>query len=367
MNKNKKRLSKLLVSMLALSGMNVNAMEGAKPTVRGKSFSKKRSSMKGEVLQEDEAKKRDNRAYVVQYSGPALNEFLQDFEYVGDSLKPTGQIFGGNAGIVTKCRRKKDGRIFAVKCEPNPRTTGIQTINNATLHANDNDNETQFYEDVKTLWKNSKWAVKCHKKYNDGYVSYTVTDFVDGVTLNDWISGLPLTKQGMEKLALMLRQYNQIIDDLSAQGKMNSGMHEDNLMVIKDKKNPEGFQLKLVDNGRYQIGGGENVEERHARQIRRLLNLDRLCTLWDELYDANEQVRYSNAHCDGRLIRKPSPDEIRLSNAYHCLVSVLACINARWSTTRNQIRRDSNSEGSYSKRHELPNKLYELAKCLDCI
>jgi len=335
MSKNRKRLAKLLVPMLALSAINTNAVGNVK--VRSTSFSKKRSNMRGEILNEDKAKKRENRAYVIQYSGPALNDFLRDFEFGADSLKPTGRIFGGNAGIVTKCRGKKDGKIYAVKCEPNPTTTGITTQNNATLHANDNANETQFYEDVEKWWKDKKWAVKCHGKYNDGHVSYTVTDWVEGITLNQWISQLPLTEPGIKKLSQMFKQYNEIIDDLSAHNKINDGMHEDNIMVVKDKTNECGFQLKLVDNGRYQTEEYESErEKRNARQIRRILNHQNLQQCWHGLW-------YGHGY-------DVSPG-LRLNEA-------LDCINAKYDS--GEIIGRSGSYGA-EKRKKLPDRLDNLS------
>lgn len=296
----------------------------------------------------DDAKEKENRAHVVQYSGPALNEFLQDFELVGkkrgndkygvDGLenRKNQRVFGGNAGTVTKCRRKKDGEIFAVKCEPNPTTTEITTQNNATFHANDNSNEDQFYKDVEKWWKDKKWAVKCHGKYNDGHVSYTVTDWVEGITLNQWINQLPLTESGIRKLAQMFEQYNEIIDDLSAHDKINDGMHEDNIMVTEDKTNPEGFQLKLVDNGRYRTNEIDR-EERNARQIRRILNHQRLLKCWYGLW---------SGHGYDVL-----PGQ-KLSEA-------LDCINARYDS--GEIRERSDSYVSAEKRKKLPDRLDTLS------
>lgn len=359
MNKNRKRLAKLLIPMLALSAINTNAMEKIEPTVRSKSYNKhnkKRSKILmpsldkfnpgGVVLWNNHKAEKDKYAHVVQYSGPALHDFLQDFEFLetypgNDQYGADGfinknqRMYYGHEGLVIKCRHKTDKKVFAVKCAPNAERTGLKTYNNETYHKEDDKNQSQYYKDWKNWWKDKKWSVEFHAKYNDRYVSYTVMDWIDGYHLDYWIDQLPYTSEGISNLVEMLKQYNTIINDLAEHNKINDDMHGRNILVVRDIQNPRKFQLKLVDYGRYRTPqANEDVEHIKAKQIRDLLNRRHLLNLWKAL-------KKQNIGCDA-------------------LTKALECIGSEWYGPWTAIR--ANGSGySADKRRQLPNKLAHVA------
>lgn len=263
MSKNRKRLAKLLIPMLALSAINTNAVVNVKSTVRNKSMRKmnykedgykEHASMKRILLKSMKLQNMGKQG-VFWYEGTALQQLKENYELVGefkgiDRLGIDGVInprgTAGHAGSVAKYRRKKDGKIFAVKYEPNPERTKIITANNNEFHMGDNKREANFYRDAETLWKDKKWATKVYDKYWDDYGTYTVTDWIEGKTFRKWLKDLKgKSEDKIQKIVAVMKQYQQIIDDLRSKNKTNPDLNPDNVMVT-----PEGI-LKVVDHGWY--------------------------------------------------------------------------------------------------------------------
>jgi len=349
---NNKSLSSLLITMLALYGANASAMENNQnPNIRrGKSVEKQQHITKdfrnfklgkAESLLENPKFKKDHKQYVIQYAGPALDDFLSKYELVLDQKsanvmynyglegrKKLDRLASGNAGTVTKCRLKGTNREFAVKCEPNPSNTGAITENNQTVHADDNKNESIFYKESSEWWPEKKWCTKKYDKFKDENVSYTVTDWVEGKTLRNWfddIKDMEKNPSGFaSKLANFIEEYNKILNDLTSKNRINSGLHEDNVMVENSGK------LIVVDNGRYRKPReGENLEETCARQIARIFNLFSNQWRWKSLIQARDRdlLLSSRASYTRRFVYDPNSSDAKLSRLYFEIRRALKCIN----------------------------------------
>ena len=383
---NNKSLSSLLITMLALYGTNASAMDNNKnPNIRrGKSVEKQQHITKdfrnfklgkAESLLENPQFKRDRRQYIIQYAGPALDDFLYKYELdVDDKYTRVSKNYGldgrtilsklaaGNAGTVAKCHLKNHPELtLAVKCEPNPDTTGAVTVNNQTLHADDNANESRFYEESSDWWPNATWKTTKYDKFTDENVSYTVTDWVDGQTLNRWFQNMGSIRLNPKKvltdLANFLEEYNKIINDLTAHNRINSGMHEDNVMITENGK------LKIVDNGRYrERRSGEDLEERNAQQIRRLLNLETNRPQWRWLWIYNELDKddYKNSKRNWWVSYDRNSDHAKLARVFAAVNRALSCINRQINSDGEIVLLPRRERVDY--RSDLRNKMPAILK-----
>ena len=388
---NNKSLSSLLITMLALYGANASAMENkVNPNIlRGKSQGKPTKYNrtvrnfklgKARSLLENPKFKRDRRQYIVQYAGPALDDFLSKYEldvnprytsvsknYGLEGRTILSKLAAGNAGTVAKCRLKGTDRSFAVKCEPNPNTTGAVTVNNQTLHADDNENESRFYDESSRWWPNATWKTKKYDKFTDGNVSYTVTDWVEGQTLNRWFQNLSSIRTNpkavLNSLADFLEEYNTIINDLTAHNRINSGMHEDNVMITENGK------LKVVDNGRYrERRSGEDLEERNAQQIRRLLNLETNRPQWRWLWIYNELDKddYKNSKRNWWVSYDRNSEHAKLARVFRAVNEALECINRQINSDGDIVMLPRRWRVNYSSdlRNRMPSILRAAANSI---
>lgn len=279
MKNNKKKLSKLLIPLLALSAVNVNAME--KPMKRNSTIGKLRryqtDKFKNLKTKSDEfgnfVKQRKNilvenfnavkkdRQGVIRYKGSALDGlkragYLLPEEKHQEIIKKynlhTTRISAhGHTGSFVKC--KKGDKWYGIKYDPNPNTTGIETYNNNTYHNGDYIRESRFYQDAETLFKGKEWATHQYDKFEDEFGTYRVVDYVDGYTMKEYCEKLK-NETFLERLEEFVDKGTQILNivhDYEEKGKINPDLHHLNLMVTRGKGG-KGGKVKVVDHGKYQ-------------------------------------------------------------------------------------------------------------------
>ena len=257
MNKYKKRLAKLLVPILALSGINISAMENIQnPIVRKKSAIKQRYKQqlknlqkysKERILRQDKRFERIGKASIFAYGGFAYDDFCKEYRLIDQFRNvmnkyelggTTGyKIASGCYGAVVPCCDIETGEQLAVKCEMN-------SSNNK-----DTSNENRFYEDAKKWWVNASWYVPLVRQFSDDMVTYTVTKWVNGKTLGSWFEDLGKSHETLttkiRKLASIVKKINQFMDDLTVHSCYNWDLHDENIMITTNEV------LKIVDHGKY--------------------------------------------------------------------------------------------------------------------
>jgi len=253
MNKNKKRLSKLLVPMLALSGITMNNTDAAERNV---SVGKVKNDILNSLRHREDPNfvlKGKNRDVIVAKSGKAYDELTEKYELL-DSFKSIKyrydlntknfyEVGSGKDGTVSLCRRKSDRKIFVVKRRP--------FRNNGYSPAD------KFYEDSKTNrknWKSKKWAVLKQDKYMDlDGGSLTVTEHVNGKTLKEYIKTLKKETFSIKikKLLEIMKEFEKIICDLAKQGCVIYDLNPENIMLTNSPQNKNEIILKVVDYDDY--------------------------------------------------------------------------------------------------------------------
>lgn len=157
-----------------------------------------------------------------------------------DGITPlTGNA--GHRGNVTKCKLKGTNELFAVK--------------HYNYQGLDYHREIEFYKDSKNFGWN--WAPRMYDdfSYEDG--TYTVVDWIEGETLTELFkTKLTQSTSVTSRLKLVtkiLKEYNQIMNDLLNKGKIIYDLHKSNVMV---KNSDEIWYskpvLKVIDGGEYQ-------------------------------------------------------------------------------------------------------------------
>lgn len=201
--------------------------------------------------------KKEGKAYIREFAGPARNRLLQKYLPIDNS-----EVRAGKSGVVSQFKRISNGEIVAVKCVVNQDI--VRTSDDRPDYVKEHYNEFKFYQDTKSLWKDSPWALKMYdfiEDEKDKNVYYIVTEWVDGVTLYDWINDLFKKESDivviMKKLLPVFAKFIGIVKDMYKNNRCNNDLHLANVMV-QTGKNDEDIILRVVDNGRY-------VEEKNLK------------------------------------------------------------------------------------------------------
>jgi len=175
MNKNRKRLSKLLIPMLALSGANMDAMENAKPKTtiktnlrhsksQGKTISQEKTikKLRPQLTQPGEVVKKVGK-YEIQTGGEALDQLLSKYYLAHKNLKDEDISYGNSSLIVKHYKRSPSSEFIAVR-KPIHNKNGFEA-------------EKLYYDQYKTHGLDKqKWALKMYDQFEDKNTAYTVVE-----------------------------------------------------------------------------------------------------------------------------------------------------------------------------------------------
>ena len=231
--------------------------------------------------------KTKKKAYIREFAGLARKQLLQKYVPIDND-----KVFAGHSGVVSQFKRRSDGKVVAVKCVVNPDI--MKTFNNEENHVEDHENELKFYQDAQSLWKNSPWALEMYdfiEDEKDKNVYYIVTEWVDGVTLYNWIKDLFKKESDvvviMKKLLPVFVKFIDIVKDMYKNNRSNDDLHLANVMV-QTGKNDEDIILRVVDNGHYV-----EAEDLETSMDCALINVRRLlCVSATRI-----RSKYSDDHC----------------------------------------------------------------------